>query len=120
MTEKNLQSSIMREIGSKPGVRLFRNQMGKYQLADGRWLSSGLAPGSADLIGWQTVEITPDMVGKKLACFASLEIKRPGGRVSPEQLNWRKRVEEAGGKAAIIHSVEEARKFLLPETKSAQ
>jgi len=38
----------------------------------------------------------------------ALEVKRPGGRPSLEQLNWLAVVREMGGIAGLVHSVEEA------------
>jgi hypothetical protein len=112
MTESELQARIMRGIGSRPDARLFRNQGGTYQLADGRYLTSGLCKGSADLIGWQTVEVTPSMVGRRIAVFVSLEIKTSTGRVSPEQINWANAVRKAGGRAGVARSLEEAQQIL--------
>lgn len=112
MSEKQTQSEIHRALGGRDDVRLFRNQVGTYKLPDGRWITSGLAKGSADLIGWQTVEITPDMVGMKLAVFLSVEVKSGSGKIRPEQENWKAQVEKAGGIAAICRTVIEAKKAL--------
>ena len=65
-TETDLQQRIRLELGLRPDLRIFRNQVG--QLPDprtGRPVQFGLARGSADLIGWRTVTITPDMVGDR-------------------------------------------------------
>ena len=72
----------------------------------------GLARGSADLIGFRTVTITPDMVGQRLAVFVSLEVKTPTGRIRPEQANWQRTVSAAGGLAAVVRSVQEAENLL--------
>lgn len=112
MTEHELQRAIHRALGGRQDVRLFRNQVGTYRLADGRVISSGLAKGSADLIGWQTVEITADMVGQKIAVFLSVEVKTAKGKVSPEQENWAGAVKKAGGKAVIARNLSEAEKII--------
>jgi hypothetical protein len=112
MNEKDLQAQIHRFLGGQKNIRLFRNQVGTYKLQDGRVVSSGLAKGSADLIGWKTVEITPDMVGQKLAIFTSVEIKTPTGRVSPEQSNWLKQVSDGGGISLIARSIDEAKQIV--------
>lgn len=114
MTEATLQALVMKECGGNPAVRLFRNQTGSYELKDGRWITSGLAPGSADLIGWRTITVTPDMVGKKLAVFASVELKAPSApkRLPEHQENWRRVVEACGGFAGFARTVEDARKIL--------
>ena len=65
-TETDLQQRIRLELGLRPDLRIFRNQVG--QLPDprtGRPVQFGLARGSAYLIGWRTVTITPDMVGDR-------------------------------------------------------
>lgn len=66
--------------------------------------------GACDLPGWREVVITPEMVGHKVAVFVSVETKRTkGGKTSPEQVNWMKRVQAAGGIAGVANSVESAR-----------
>ena len=66
--------------------------------------------GAGDLIGWTTVRITPDMVGQEVAVVTSIETKRTkGGRASPEQINWMKQIQAAGGIAGIANSVDAAR-----------
>jgi hypothetical protein len=112
MSEKLLQAQIMRELGSRPDVRIFRNQVGTYRLEDGRVITSGLCKGSADLVGWQTVTITQDMVGKQAAVFLSVEVKGERTRVTPEQENWAAFVKKCGGKAVIARSLQDAEKIL--------
>lgn len=105
MTEAEIQSAIHRALGSRADTRIFRNHVGKVQDAQGRWHTFGLAPGSADLIGWQSIEITQDMVGRRLAVFLSVEIKTETGRLSPAQENWRRAVEAHGGIAVVARSI---------------
>ena len=98
------ESSVLRGCllaASKLGWRLFRNQVGTYKLADGRWLSSGLCKGSSDLIGWQTITITPDMVGQRVAVFTAVECKAEKGCTTPEQDNFLRQVNAAGGVAIV-------------------
>ena len=75
-------------------------------------MTFGLAKGSADLIGWRTVIITPEMVGQRLAVFTSIEVKTPTGRVRPEQHAWMAAVSGAGGIAGIARSVQDANDLL--------
>lgn len=105
MTEAEIQSAIHRALGSRADTRIFRNHVGKVQDAQGRWHTFGLAPGSADLIGWQSVEVTQDMVGRRLAVFLSVEVKTQTGRLSPAQENWRRVVESHGGIAVVARSI---------------
>ena len=68
----------------------------------------GLCKGSADLIGYRTITITPDMVGQQVAVFLSIEVKTPAGRIRPEQQAWMETVQAAGGIAGVARSVEDA------------
>ena len=107
--ETTLQQQIRLALGTHPDARLFRNQVGSLpDPRTGRLVTFGLARGSADLIGWRTVMITPDMVGQQLAVFTSIEVKTPTGRVSPQQQAWLGVVQGAGGIAGVARSVEDA------------
>ena len=108
MNETTILQRIRLAIGRLPDVRFFRNNTGSLKDYTGRLVQFGLARGSADLIGWRTIEITPDMVGRRVAVFASIEVKTPTGAVKPEQENWRRVVEQAGGIAVIARSEAEA------------
>jgi hypothetical protein len=68
--------------------------------------------GMHDLIGWKSVTVTPQMVGMRLAVFASLEVKGKGGRPRKMQLVWNDNVNKAGGLSGIVYSVEEAEAVL--------
>lgn len=57
----------------------------------------GLLPGSGDRIGWSTITITPEMVGRRVAVFTSAEGKVGSDRMSAEQRHWHDTVREAGG-----------------------
>ena len=107
--ETNIQQRIRLALGTRDDVRLFRNQVG--QLPDprsGRPVQFGLARGSADLIGFKTVTITPDMVGQNVAVFTSIEVKTPTGRLTKPQEAWLNCVDRAGGIAGVARSVEDA------------
>ena len=107
VTEQQIQQQI-RLTCSRGSVRLHRNNTGTLRDANGRPVQFGLAKGSADLIGWTTRTITPDMVGQRVAVFTSIEVKTPTGRVSPEQRQWLEAVQAAGGIAGVARSVEDA------------
>lgn len=104
---------------TKIGARVFRNQVGKYKLPDGRWVSSGLAVGSSDLIGWCPLTVTQDMVGKRLAVFTAIEVKTPKGRSTKQQTHFIKVVNNFGGVAFVARSPEEAEQKLLDFIKKS-
>jgi hypothetical protein len=107
--ETTLQQEIRLALGTNPDARIFRNQVGSLpDPRTGRLVTFGLAKGSADLIGWRTITVTPEMVGTRLAVFLSIEVKTPTGRVSPTQQAWLSVVHGAGGLAGIARSVPDA------------
>jgi len=109
------ETNILKRIqirASELGARLFRNQVGSYRLADGRFISSGLCKGSSDLIGWTPIIITADMVGKPVAVFTAIEVKAPKGRVQDNQVKFIDQVVLAGGYAGIARSNEDAEKII--------
>jgi hypothetical protein len=111
--ETTLQQQIRLALGTQPDARLFRNQVGSLpDPRTGRLVTFGLARGSADLIGWRTVTITPDMVGQQIAVFTSIEVKTPPGRIAPAQQHWLQAVRAAGGIAGVVRSVNDAIKLI--------
>lgn len=116
MTDRNEKESILvadtRLHLSQGDVRLFRNNVGALQDKNGRWVTYGLCPGSSDLIGWRSVEITPAMVGQRVAIFTALEAKAPGERPSREQNAFLRAVQLHGGLAGDYRSLDEARAIL--------
>jgi hypothetical protein len=107
MSEQQIQQHIRLALSRGP-VRLYRNNTGTLKDANGRPVSFGLCKGSADLIGWTTRTITPDMVGQQVAVFTSIEVKAATGRLRPEQRQWLDAVQAAGGIAGVARSVEDA------------
>lgn len=81
---------------------------------NGQWIRYGVGnPGGSDLIGFTEVVITPEMVGRRVAVFTAVEVKRPdGGRSSERQKNFIKVIENAGGIAGVCDSVEKFKKLL--------
>ena len=112
MSEAAIQQGIRLSLGQCPGIRVFRNNVGAIKAPDGRVIRYGLATGSADLIGWQTVMITPEMIGQRFARFLSVEVKAPKGRLTHEQETWRAAVLRAGGIPIVARSVDDVQ-FLV-------
>ena len=114
MSEQRIQQQIRLACGTGD-TRLFRNNTGTLRDHHGRPVSFGLAKGSADLIGWTTRTITPEMVGSQVAVFTSIEVKTPTGRLRPEQRQWLAAVQAAGGIAGVARSVEDALQIVTAE-----
>lgn len=125
MSDTPFLHRIMMAIGARPGVRVFRQNVGlgwfgelvakrggRVVLDNARPLHAGLVRGSGDLIGWTSIEITPAMVGQRVAIFTSLEAKEGGGRPSRDQRTWMENVKEAGGIAGIVRSEADARALI--------
>src|SRR4051812_40930117 len=55
--------------------------------------------------GWKTVEITPHLVGKKLAVFVAVEVKTHKGGLTEEQDNFLRAVKSVGGVAIKARNV---------------
>ena len=107
--ETTLQQEIRLALGQLPDLRMFRNQVGQLpDLRTGRPVQFGLAKGSSDLIGFKTIEVTPDMIGQKLAVFTSLDVKTAKGKLTPMQHNWLSCVNKAGGITGVARSVQDA------------
>lgn len=124
VSESNIMRAMMLAC-SENGATVFRHNVGlgwsgrlishtpeKTILANARPLHAGLQRGAGDIIGWKTVTITPDMVGKQIAVFASIEAKTKSGKPSQEQTNWIGAVRKAGGFAGIARDSDEAIQIL--------
>ena len=110
----NGETEVMRRIllnlrTALPHATLFRNNVGARKLQDGSYLKYGVGgAGGSDLIGFISVEVTPQLVGRRVAVFAAVEVKAiASGRVSPEQEHFIKFVGEAGGLAGVARSLED-------------
>lgn len=110
--ETSIQENIRLRV-SHGRTRIFRNNVGAWRdHKTGRLVRYGLRKGSADLIGYSTIEITGDMVGQRLAVFTSIEVKQRGKRSTADQQQWLRIVEAAGGIAFVAHDPEEAERIL--------
>jgi hypothetical protein len=111
--ETDIQQRIRLALGTRSDLRLFRNNTGTLpDPRTGRPVQFGLARGSADLIGWRTITITPEMVGQRVAIFTSIEVKTTSGRTTPAQQAWLGAVRTAGGIAGVARSVRDAEEIL--------
>ena len=118
MVEAELYSEIC-IAAAKLGVRLYRNNVGTFRSQDkgSRWIRTGLCPGSSDLVGMRTVQVR----GSQVAQFVAIEVKVPGKSPKKHQRDFLAMVNDAGGLAGCVHSVEEAETLLkLPSPCGVQ
>lgn len=106
--EKQLMDRVILEA-SKIRVNLFRNDNGRARRYDdpSQVFTYGLSRGTHDLIGWMPVEITEEMVGKTIAQFLSIEIKRGRDRLDQRQRAFLRAVNEAGGLSFVAETAED-------------
>jgi len=110
-SEHEIQQRIRLACG-RGTVRLWRNNTGALVDQQGRFVRFGLCKGSSDLIGLRSLEITPEMVGQRVAQFVALEVKTASGVVSSEQRAFLQLVQQLGGVAAVCRSIEQAQAVL--------
>ena len=110
-SEHEIQQRIRLACG-RVAVRLWRNNTGALVDQQGRFVRFGLCKGSSDLIGLRALEITPELVGQRIAQFVALEIKTASGNVSPEQRAFLLLVQQLGGLGAVCRSIAEAQAAL--------
>ena len=110
-SEHEIQQRIRLACG-RGAVRLWRNNTGALVDQQGRFVRFGLCKGSSDLIGLRSLEITPELIGQRIAQFVALEIKTTQGVLSPEQRAFLRLVQQLGGAAAACRSAEEAEQLL--------
>lgn len=111
-SEARIKSDIRLALGEIPGVRIFNNPVGTAYTRDqqGKYtpIRMGLAVGSHDLIGFKSAIITPEMVGRKIAIFTSIEVKNETGRLREGQSNWMAMCRDAGALVGVARSVSDA------------
>jgi hypothetical protein len=118
-SEKQIQHDI--HTGLIGDTHLFRNNVGLAYTGDvktnangsvtilnARPIKFGLCPGSSDLIGWTTITITSEMVGRRIAVFTAIEVKSATGRASDKQKKFIKRIHDCGGIAGVARSLDDA------------
>ena len=122
--ERNLTNSILLLLPNF--IRMFRNNVGKgwigktpydsktntATIQNARRFESGLCVGSSDLIGWTSVEITPEMVGSKVAIFTAFEVKTKSVAATPQQINFIGQIKKNGGFAGIVKSYDDVNNII--------
>lgn len=136
-SERAIQNAIRLALSKIRGATFWRNNTGQawagratkitrpttVDLAPGdvvirqaRPVQFGLCVGSSDLIGLRTVLITPDLVGTQIAQFCASEVKTPRGRPTQAQLQFLDFINDVGGVAGVVRSVDEAVELITSRT----
>lgn len=125
MKEGNVQAHG-RMAASKEGAVTFRNNVGgawsgkkvkeysqngkRYAVIENpMWIKFGLIEGSGDTVGWKSIIITDDMVGKRIAQFLSIEYKTSKGKAREKQVKWHEVVWKAGGLTGFARNDDDVR-----------
>ena len=100
MTEHDTQNAIRLAL-SERGYAVFRANVGKVRMDNGRWFDTGLPKGFSDLFAVRAGKIY------------FIEVKRPGGRIRPEQVHFLDTMRQRYGcPGGIAYSVEDALKIV--------
>lgn len=95
-SEHKIQNDIRVRL-TEHGCLVFRANVGKVRMVDGRWFDTGLPKGFSDLFGFR-----PD------GQIFFIEVKNKTGRVRPEQKKFLERMRQNGALAGVARSVEDA------------
>ncbi len=95
-TETDLMNKIRIEL-SKLGFIVFRANVGKVTMKDGRWFDSGLPRGFSDLFAVKDGKIY------------FIEVKKGANKPSKSQVNFIEQMRLHGCVAGVVYSVEEAK-----------
>ena len=97
MTTESLIQNQIRVGLSKAGHTVFRANVGKVRMADGRYFDTGLPKGFPDLFGFR-----PD--GR----IFFIEVKNKTGKLRPEQEKFIEQMQKRGALAGVARSVADA------------
>ena len=95
-SEARIQNEI-RVALSQAGHVVFRANVGKVRLEDGRYFDTGLPKGHADLYGF-----------RRDGQIFYIEVKDHKGRVRPEQVKFLEAMKQRGALTGVARSTEEA------------
>lgn len=104
--EASILADCWLEAAKDPAVRLWRNNVGTLPRPGGGLLRFGLCRGSSDLIGFKSITVTPEMVGRKLAVFVGAECKTRYAYPSKAQKGFIRVVKDAGGFAGVFRNLD--------------
>lgn len=104
--EKNLINEYL--LNLPENVRMFRTNSGmawagkstlkgEFRIIKNARPFHGMPEGWPDLTGWTEIEITPEMVGSKIAVFTAVEAKTGSLKLSDKQNRFKEIIEKMGG-----------------------
>jgi Holliday junction resolvase len=100
VTESDIQNAIRLRL-SELGFAVFRTNVGKVRMPDGRWFNTGLPKGH------------PDLYAVKSGKIYYIEVKTPTGKVSTEQEHFIATMRDRYGcVAGVVRSVEDAERLV--------
>lgn len=82
-------------------------QNGDWIVRRGRFVTFGMGEGTGDRIGYASIVVTPEMVGKRVAIFVSAEGKTGDDTMSAEQRTWHDQVRQAGGISVEVRDLDD-------------
>lgn len=100
---------------SEIGCMLGKNVRGMFQTLgkNPRKMKAGwMIPASPDLIGHYSLIITPDMVGKRVAIAAYIEVKTSSGYIAKEQQHFIDRAVKDGAISGVARSPDDLESIL--------
>lgn len=101
MKESDVQNSI--RLALNPYAIVFRNNVGKVRMADGRYFDTGLPKGYSDLSGFRKID------GKMFF----LEVKNEKGRLREDQKHFLDTMSQYPVITGVARSAEEAVRIVV-------
>jgi hypothetical protein len=98
MTEQDLQNQVRLELSSL-GFTVFRMNVGKVRMADGRFFDTGLPRGFSDLMALKEGKVY------------FIELKFGKNKPSPEQINFIEQMQKKGFSAGVAYSIDDVKKI---------
>jgi len=119
MKETGVQQEIQLDMSAN-GHRAFRNNNGVLRDREGTYIAYGMGNGTSDLIGFTSIKITPEMVGKRVAIFTAMEVKKDEAAKLRDDKNKKKVqqgkfisfVKKMGGIAGFVWTVQMSRDLI--------
>ena len=106
LLEQQIQRTILDYLRWR-GIPCYKHQNAGIRKPDGSYIPTHTR-GVSDIIGCLP----------KTGRFLAIEVKRPGVKATPEQLNFLETIKQAGGLAFVAHSVEDVEAMVGSATRN--